>query len=281
MITTTSQLNLDFMSLILKKPLVFFDLETTGTNITTDRIVEYAFIKVMPNGELIKKASRVNPTVPIPVESSVIHGIYDEDVKDKPTFKSIAHSLAQFLEGCDLGGFNIIKFDVPILVEEFLRCGFDFDISNRKLIDAQKIFHMMEPRNLTAAYKFYCGKDLEGAHSAEADVFATYEVLKAQIERYQDCSIKDSSGKEIIPIKNDMHALHELTAQQFADLAGRIGFNDKGEEIFNFGKYRNMKVTDILQKDPSYYDWMMKGDFALNTKKKLTENKLRGFNQKK
>jgi DNA polymerase-3 subunit epsilon len=281
MITTTSQLNLDFMSLILKKPLVFFDLETTGTNITTDRIVEYAFIKVMPNGELIKKASRVNPTVPIPVESSVIHGIYDEDVKDKPTFKSIAHSLAQFLEGCDLGGFNIIKFDVPILVEEFLRCGFDFDISNRKLIDAQKIFHMMEPRNLTAAYKFYCGKDLEGAHSAEADVFATYEVLKAQIERYQDCSIKDSSGKEIIPIKNDMHALHELTAQQFADLAGRIGFNDKGEEIFNFGKYRNMKVTDILQKDPSYYDWMMKGDFALNTKKKLTEIKLRGFNQKK
>jgi DNA polymerase-3 subunit epsilon len=139
----------------------------------------------------------------------------------------------------------------------------------------------MEPRNLTAAYKFYCGKDLEGAHSAEADVFATYEVLKAQIERYQDCSIKDSSGKEIIPIKNDMHALHELTAQQFADLAGRIGFNDKGEEIFNFGKYRNMKVTDILQKDPSYYDWMMKGDFALNTKKKVTEIKLRGFNQKK
>jgi len=269
------------MSLILKKPLAFFDLETTGTNITSDRIVEYAFIKVMPNGELIKKASRVHPTVPIPIESSVIHGIYDEDVKDKPTFKSIAHSLAQFLEGCDLGGFNIIKFDVPILVEEFLRCGFDFDISNRKLIDAQKIFHMMEPRNLSAAYKFYCGKDLEGAHSAEADVFATYEVLKAQIERYKDCSIKDSSGKEIIPIKNDMHALHELTAQQFADLAGRIGFNDKGEEIFNFGKYRNMKVTDILQKDPSYYDWMMKGDFALNTKKKLTEIKLRGFNQKK
>jgi DNA polymerase III subunit epsilon len=265
----------------LKKPLAFFDLETTGINITSDRIVEFAFIKVMVNGEVIKKSSRIHPTVPIPIESSLIHGIYDEDVKEMPTFKSVAHSLVQFLEGCDLGGFNIIKFDVPILVEEFLRCGLDFDISHRKLIDAQKIFHMMEPRNLSAAYKFYCGKHLEGAHSAEADVFATYEVLLAQIDKYKDCCIKDNSGKEIIPIKNDMNALHDLTAQQFADLAGRIGFNDKGEEIFNFGKYRNIKVTDVLQKDPSYYDWMMKGDFALNTKKKLTEIKLRGFNQKK
>lgn len=268
------------MSLNLKKPLAFFDLETTGTNITSDRIVEFAFIKVMPNGEIVQKASRVNPTIPIPIESSLIHGIYDEDVKDKPTFKSLAHTLSQFLEGCDLAGFNIIKFDVPVLVEEFLRHGFEFDITNRKLIDAQRIFHLMEPRNLSAAYKFYCGKDLEGAHSAEADVFATFEVLKAQVERYKDCPIKDNQGKEIIPIKNDMNALHELTSSQFADLAGRITFNDKGEEIFNFGKYKNMKVSDVLRKDPSYYDWMMKGDFALNTKKKLTEIKLRGFNQK-
>lgn len=268
------------MSLNLKKPLAFFDLETTGINISLDRIVEYAFIKVMPNGEITTKSTRVNPTIPIPIESSVIHGIYDEDVKDKPPFKNLAHDLAKFLEGCDLAGFNIIKFDVPVLVEEFLRCDLDFDISNRKLIDAQRIFHMMEPRNLSAAYKFYCGKDLEGAHSAEADVMATFEVLKAQIERYRDCPIKDSKGNETIPIKNDMTALHELTASQFADLAGRISFNDKGEEIFNFGKYKNMKVTEVLQKDPSYYDWMMKGDFALNTKKKLTEIKLRGFNKK-
>jgi DNA polymerase-3 subunit epsilon len=269
------------MSLNLKKPLAFFDLETTGTNITNDRIVEFAFIKVMPSGEMINKSSRINPTIPIPHEASLVHGIYDEDVKDKPTFKSIAKNLEQFLEGCDLAGFNIIKFDVPILVEEFLRCSVDFDISNRRLIDAQKIFHLMEPRTLTAAYKFYCGKDLSDAHSAEADVMATLEVLKAQIEKYQDCMIKDSNGKQIIPIKNDMQALHELTASQFADLSGRIAFNDKGEEIFNFGKYKNMKVTEVLQKDPSYYDWMMKGDFALHTKKKLTEIKLRGFGQKK
>lgn len=268
------------MSLNLKKPIAFFDLETTGINISSDRIVEFAFIKVMPGGEIINRSSRINPTIPIPIESSLIHGIYDEDVKDKPTFKSLAKDLAKFLEGCDLGGFNIIKFDVPVLVEEFLRSDVEFDISNRKLVDAQRIFHMMEPRNLSAAYKFYCGKELEGAHSAEADVFATFEVLKAQIEKYRDCAIKDSNGKEIVPIKNDMNALHELTASQFADLAGRISFNDKGEEIFNFGKYKNMKVKDVLQKDPSYYDWMMKGDFALNTKKKLTEIKLRGFNQK-
>lgn len=268
------------MSLYLKKPLVFFDLETTGINITNDRIVELAFVKVMPGGETSTKSTRINPTIPIPIESSLIHGIYDEDVKDKPTFKSIAHSLGQFLEGCDLAGFNIIKFDVPVLVEEFLRCDIDFDLSNRKLIDAQRIFHLMEPRTLSAAYKFYCGKDLEGAHSAEADTLATYEVLKAQIEKYQDCAIKDSKGIESIPIKNDMSVLHNLTASQFADLAGRISFNDKGEEVFNFGKYKNTKVTDVLKKDPSYYDWMMKGDFALNTKKKLTEIKLRGFNLK-
>jgi DNA polymerase III subunit epsilon len=265
----------------LRKPLVFFDLETTGININSDRIVEFAFIKIMTNGESVTKSSRVNPTIPIPVEASLIHGIYDEDVKDKPDFKSLAHNLFQFLEGCDLGGFNIIKFDVPLLVEEFLRCELDFDISNKKLIDAQKIFHMMEPRTLTAAYKFYCGKALEGAHSAEADVFATYEVLKAQIVKYESTVIKDANGKEIIPIKNDMQVLHDLTASQFADLAGRIAFNDKGEEIFNFGKYKNMKVMDVLQRDPSYYDWIMKGDFALNTKKKLTEIKLRGFGVKK
>lgn len=281
--STTTQMPLAFAgpSLHLKKPLAFFDLETTGINITSDRIVEISIIKIMPNGEQHVRTSRINPTIPIPIESSLIHGIYDEDVKDKPTFASMAHSLAQFLQGCDLGGFNIIRFDVPVLVEEFLRADIDFDISHRKLIDVQRIFHLMEPRNLSAAYKFYCGKDLQGAHSAEADALATYEVLKSQIIRYENVTIKDKDDKEIIPIKNDMNVLHDLTASQFADLAGRIAFNDKGEEIFNFGKYKNMKVTDVLDKDPSYYDWMMKGDFSLNTKKKLTEIKLRKFNLKR
>ncbi|WMJ73760.1 3'-5' exonuclease [Cytophagaceae bacterium ABcell3] len=267
-------------TLKLKKPLVFFDLETTGTNITNDRIVELSFIKVMPNGERITKTSRINPTIPIPLESSLIHGIYDEDVQDKPTFKSIAASLNKFLEGCDLAGFNVIRFDIPVLVEEFLRAGVEFDICNRKIVDAQRIFHLMEPRTLTAAYKFYCNKELEGAHGAEADTKATVDVLYAQIERYQNCKIKDGKGKEYVPITNDIDELHNLTASQFADLAGRIAFNDKGEEIFNFGKYKNQRVCDVLQRDPSYYDWMMKGDFSLNTKKKLTEIKLRGFNLK-
>ena len=268
-------------SLILKKPLAFFDLETTGTNITNDRIVEISIVKVQVNGEEHIKTYRINPTVKIPIESSLIHGIYDEDVKDAPTFASLAHSLSIFLQGCDLAGFNIIRFDVPMLVEEFLRADIDFDVSNRKLIDVQKIFHMMEPRNLSAAYKFYCGKDLHGAHSAEADAMATYEVLKSQIRKYADVVIKDSNGKEIVPIKNDMGILHELTASQFADLAGRLIFNDKGQELFNFGKYKNMKVEEVLDKDPSYYDWIMKGDFALNTKRKITEIKLRKFNQKR
>jgi DNA polymerase-3 subunit epsilon len=223
---------------------------------------------------------RINPGIPIPLESSLVHGIYDEDVKDMPSFKAAAHSLSIFLEGCDLGGFNIIRFDVPVLVEEFLRADVDFDVSNRRLVDAQRIYHMMEPRNLSAAYKFYCGKDLIGAHGAEADTIATFEVLKAQVYKYQNVSVKDADGKEFIPIKNDMEALHQLTLSKQADLAGRILFNDKGEEVFNFGKYKGQKVTDILQKDPSYYDWMMKGDFALNTKKKLTEIKLRGFGKK-
>ncbi|HXA03088.1 MAG TPA: 3'-5' exonuclease [Cytophagaceae bacterium] len=273
-------LNLNELPLNLKKPIAFFDLETTGVNITSDRILEISILKIMPNGDRELKTMRINPTIPIPVESSLIHGIYDEDVKDKPTFKAIAHSLGQFLEGCDLAGFNIIRFDVPVLVEEFLRADFDFDVSNRRLVDAQRIYHMMEPRNLSAAYKFYCGKDLIGAHGAEADTIATFEVLKAQINKYQNISIKDNSGKEFLPIKNDMEALHQLTLSHQADLAGRILFNDKGEEIFNFGKYKGQKVTDILKKDPSYYDWMMKGDFALNTKKKLTEIKLREFNKK-
>lgn len=264
----------------LKNPLVFFDLETTGINIAKDRIVEFAFIKVMPNNETETYSQRINPEMPIPTESSLIHGIYDEDVKDAPSFKAIAKNLAKFLEGCDLAGFNILRFDVPMLVEEFLRVEVDFDIDKRKLVDAQRIFFMMEPRTLSAAYKFYCQKTLEDAHSAEADTLATYHVLKAQIARYEGQEIKDKNGNNFVPVKNDMTALHELTASNMVDLAGRVVRNKEGEPVFNFGKYKNQTVLGVFKKDPSYYDWMMKNDFPLDTKRHLTRIKLSAFNRK-
>ncbi len=268
----------------LKKPLAFFDLETTGINICHDRIVEICIAKAMPNGDLIVDTKKINPGMPIPLESSLIHGIYDEDVKDAPTFKQVAKQIMQFLEGCDLAGFNIIKFDVPLLVEEFLRNGMDFEVRNRKLVDAQKIFHMMEPRNLTAAYKFYCGKDIndlgKGAHSAETDTLATYYILNEQVKRYEGLTVKDVFGNETAPILNDMEALHQLTNAKMVDLAGRIGYNSKGEEIFTFGKHQGKTVQEVFDKEPAFYDWMMKGDFPLDTKKRLTELKLRNFNLK-
>lgn len=259
----------------LKNPLVVFDLETTGTNVSTDRIVEMALIKIMPDGTIEEKERRINPTVPIPLETSLIHGIYDEDVKDEPNFKQVAKSLATWLEGCDLAGFNILKFDVPMLVEEFLRANVDFEVDQRKLIDAQKIFHLMEKRNLSAAYKFYCNETLENAHSALADTKATMDVLIAQIEKYEDQHVVDLLGKDLGIIKNDMAVLHELTNQKMVDLAGRIVLNDKGEEVFNFGKHRGKPVAEVLQKEQSFYDWMMKGDFPLDTKRKLTKIRLR------
>lgn len=265
------------MFLKLKNPLVIFDLETTGTNVVSDRIVEYSFVKVMPNGEVIKNTERVNPERPIPLETSLIHGIYDKDVKDKPAFKSRAKELSVFLHGCDLAGFNILKFDVPVLVEEFLRADVDFDISKRKLLDAQKIFHMMEKRTLTAAYKFYCGKDLVDAHSAEADTLATLEVLDAQVKRYEGESLMDLKGKVIGTIENNVETLHQITNDNMVDLAGRFVFNDSGIEVFNFGKHKGQAVEDVLKKESGYYDWMMKGDFPMDTKRKLTEIKLRGF----
>ncbi|MDN5200012.1 exonuclease domain-containing protein [Fulvivirgaceae bacterium BMA10] len=265
------------MVLNLKNPLSFFDLETTGTNITNDRIVEFSIIKMMVNGETITKTRKINPTIPIPLETSLIHGIYDEDVKDAPTFKSIAKELAKFLEGSDLAGFNILRFDVPILVEEFLRAGVDFEVTNRKLIDAQKIFHLMEKRNLSAAYKFYCNKELKDAHSAEADTKATLEVLESQVKKYEGQTVSDMRGNEIGVIKNDMAILHELTSSKMVDLAGRLILNDQGEEVFNFGKHKNRKISEVFKKEPSYYEWMMNGDFPLDTKRKLTEIKLRGF----
>jgi DNA polymerase-3 subunit epsilon len=265
------------MYLKLTNPLVFFDLETTGTNIVSDRIVEYSFIKVMPDGEVIKNTERVNPERPIPLESSLIHGIYDADVKNEKPFKAIAKELGAFLKGCDLAGFNILKFDVPVLVEEFLRADVDFDISKRKLLDAQKIFHMMEKRTLTAAYKFYCEKDLVDAHSAEADTIATLEVLDAQIKRYEGQNLKDLRGRVLGTIENNVEKLHLLTNENMVDLAGRFVLNDDNIEVFNFGKFKGMAVEEVLKKETGYYDWMMKGDFPMDTKRKLTEIKLRGF----
>lgn len=252
------------MQLNLKNPLVFFDLETTGINITHDRIVEISFLKVHPNGKEEMKSRRINPEMPIPPQATAIHGITDEDVKDCPIFKQVARSLAEQLEGCDLAGFNSSRFDVPMLAEEFLRAGVDFDMSKRKFVDVQIIFHKKEQRTLEAAYAFYCNKKLEDAHSAEADTRATYEVLKSQLDRYPD-------------LINDVEALSKdySSFNDNVDFAGRIIYNDKGVEVFNFGKHRGKPVTEVLAREPSYYSWMMDGDFPLNTKQVLTQIRLR------
>ena len=254
------------MQLNLKNPLVFFDLETTGTNITTDRIVEISYLKVMPNGEEVSKTYRVNPEMHIPEQASQVHGIYDNDVADCPTFKELAKVLAREFEGCDLAGYNSNRFDIPLLAEEFERVGVNIDLSKRKFVDVQVIFHKMEQRTLSAAYKFYCKKDLENAHSADADTRATYEVLKAQLDRYPQ-------------LQNDVAVLSEMTYNRNVDFAGRIVYNDKDEEVFNFGKYKGMRVVDVLHRDPGYYSWIMNGDFALNTKRVLTNIRLREFNK--
>jgi DNA polymerase-3 subunit epsilon len=265
------------MKLNLKIPLCFFDLETTGINITQDRILEIAVIKVMPNGEVIRKSNVINPTITITPESTAIHGISNEDVVGKPTFKEVAKEYAKFFEGSDLAGFNILKFDVPMLVEEFLRAGVEFDYTRKKLIDAQKIFHLMEKRNLSAAFKFYCAKEMNDAHSAEADTQATMEVLFAQLDRYNNQVVTDGLGKPIGKIENDMETLHKLTSSELVDLAGRIVRNDKSEPVFNFGKHKNKPVLAVFKEEPSYYDWMMNGDFPLDTKRRLTEIKLQSL----
>lgn len=268
------------MKLNLKRPLAFFDLETTGISITQDRIVELSVIKLDVDGTETVKTTKVNPTIPISTESSLIHGIYDEDVKDAPTFKQIAKSLDDFLEGCDLGGYNLAKFDVPLLVEEFLRIGIDFKIDGRNIVDAQKIFYMMQPRTLSAAYEFFCGKELNNAHSAEADTRATMEVLIAQVQKYEGVKIKDKEGNLIDPVKNDMAVLHELSMGKLADLAGRLAFNSEGEIVYNFGKHNKKPVKAVFDEEPSYYNWIMKGDFPLQTKNVLTKLKLESFNAK-
>ena len=266
------------MDLNIKTPIAFFDLEATGINISTDRIVEISILKILPDSTQEIKTLKINPTVPIPLETSLIHGIYDKDVVDAPTFKDVARELFRFFEGTDLAGFNVLKYDIPLLVEEFLRAGIDFDIEKRNLLDAQKIFFMMEKRNLSSAYKFYCGKTLENAHSAEADTIATYEVFKSQIERYMGQELEDLQGNKIGIMENDMKKIHSLINEKMVDLAGRFVFNDKGEECFNFGKQKGKPIAQVLKEEPGYYDWMMKGDFPLDTKRKLTQVKLRGFN---
>ena len=251
------------MKLNLRNPLVFFDLETTGTNINTDRIVEISYLKVYPNGYEELKTMRVNPEMHIPEEASLIHGIYDKDVASCPTFKEVAKNIAHDVEGCDLAGFNSNRFDVPVLAEEFLRAGVDIDMSRRKLVDVQVIFHKMEQRTLSAAYKFYCGKTLEDAHTAEADTRATYEVLKAQLDRYPE-------------LENDIVFLSNFSSfNRNVDFAGRMVYDDNGVEIFNFGKYKGMCVSDVLKKDPGYYGWILGNDFTLHTKAMLTKIRLR------
>ena len=255
------------MKLNLKNPIVFFDLETTGTNINSDRIVEICYLKVWPNGNESAKTLRINPGMHIPEEATAVHGIHDEDVADCPTFKEVARSIANEIEGCDLAGFNSNRFDIPLLAEEFLRAEVDIDLGRRKFVDVQVIFHKMEQRTLAAAYKFYCHKELTDAHTAEADTMATYEVLQAQLDRYPE-------------LQNDVDFLAKFTTQSNnADFAGRIVYNERGEEVFNFGKYKGKKVTDVFNTDIGYYGWMMSNDFALHTKKVLTAIKLRNFNK--
>ncbi len=263
------------MELNLKNPVIFFDLETTGIDITKDRIVEISMLKVFPNGKEECTTQLVNPTIPIDPNATAIHGISDDDVKDAPAFAQIAKKLLEEFEGCDLAGYNSNRFDIPLLVEEFLRANVDFDPKKRKFIDVQVIFHKMEQRTLSAAYKFYCQKELVDAHSAEADTRATYEILKAQLDMYDKIPFKPAKG-DPVPIVNDMEFLSEFSAHnRNADFAGRIIYDDKGIEVFNFGKYKGKAVEEVLDKDPGYYSWMMNGDFPLYTKKVMTNIKLR------
>ncbi len=256
------------MELNLKKPIIFFDLETTGVDPAKDRIVEISMIKINPDGTEEVRTRRINPEMPIPPQSSAIHGIYDKDVAECPTFKNIARSLREFIEGCDLAGYNSNKFDVPVLVEEFLRAGVDIDMRKCKFIDVQNIFHKMEQRTLAAAYKFYCQKELENAHSAEADTRATYEILKSQLDRYEE-------------LQNDIDFLCEFsTRSQVVDFAGRIVYNDKGVECFNFGKHKGRPVAEVFREEPSYYSWMMNGEFPRYTQKIITMIRLRELENK-
>lgn len=251
------------MQLNLKKPIIFFDLETTGVDVTHDRIVEISMIKVLPSGEEIEKTRRVNPGIPIPAEATAVHHITDADVANEPSFRQIAKSLANEMVGCDIAGFNSNRFDIPMLDQEFQRAGVKFDFTKARFVDVQTIFHKKEQRTLVAAYRFYCGKDLDGAHSANADTRATLEVLKSQLDRYDD-------------LPNDIEELSKFSQiNRNVDFMGRLIYNDDDKEVINFGKYKGKIAEDIIRKEPSYYDWIMKSDFAQNTKDCFTRIKLR------
>lgn len=256
------------MNLKLSKPLAFIDLETTGVNVGSDRIVEISILKLMPDGSKQIKTKRVNPEMPIPAGSTAIHGIHDADVANQPTFKQLAHEIAKFIDNADLAGYNSNKFDIPLLVDEFLRCEVNFDMKGRRMVDVQNIFHKMEQRTLVAAYRFYCNKEIEKAHSAEADITATYEVLMAQLEKYPD-------------LKQDIDSLSEFSSYgNTVDFAGRIIYNEKNEEVFNFGKHKGRNVIQVFKEESSYYDWMMKGDFTQQTKQVITALRLREISSK-
>lgn len=258
------------MELNLKNPIIFLDLETTGIDPVKDRIVEMSLVKVTPDGGREVKTRRINPDMPIPAQATEVHHITDEDVKDCPRFREVARSLATYIEGCDFAGFNSTKFDIPLLAEEFLRAGVDIDLKKRKFVDVQTIFHKMEQRTLVAAYKFYCNKELDGAHSAEADTLATYEVLMAQLDRYPD------------DLKNDIDYLADYSSRsQTVDYAGRILYDEKGVEVFGFGKHKGRSVAEVFREEPSYYAWMMNGDFPKYTQKVITEIRLRDAAAKK
>lgn len=250
------------MNLKLQRPIAFFDLETTGVNIATDRIVEVSILKITAEGKKEVLTKRVNPGMPIPIEASEVHGIFDIDVMNEPKFSDLAQELSDFIGDADLAGYNSNRFDVPLLLEEFLRAGVDFNMKDRKLVDVQNIFHKMEQRTLVAAYKFYCDKELTDAHSAEADITATYEVLEAQLEKYED-------------LDGDISFLSEFSEMRgkLVDFAGRFVYNEDMVPVFNFGKHKGKPIEDVLRKEPSYYSWMMQGDFPLYTKKVLTEIK--------
>ena len=253
------------MNLNLKRPIAFLDLETTGINVSSDRIVELSVLKISPNGKEEWMSTRINPEMAIPQKSTAIHGIKDEDVAKSPAFKEVARKLAAFLEGCDLAGYNAIKFDIPVLAEEFLRVNIDFSFTKRRYVDVQVIFHKKEQRTLSAAYLFYCKKELEGAHGSKADTAATFEILKSQLDRYKD-------------LENDVEKLADFSSfNSNVDFAGRIILDEKGVEIFNFGKYKGKPVEVVFNEEPAYYSWMMNGEFPLYTKKVLTEIKLRSF----
>src|SRR3569832_207143 len=256
------------MPLNLKNPLAFIDLEATGTHVIQDRIIEIAIIKVMPDGKQLTYEKRLNPGPSPPPAARPAPGPPDEDIQNAPSFDMIAKELAKFLKGCDLAGFNILRFDIPMLIESFLRAEVEFKMAHRKVVDAQRIFHLMEKRNLSAAYQFYCQQELTGAHNAMVDTAATLAVLEAQVARYENQLVTDSTGRQLGVIKNDVTQLHALTASNMLDFACRLVYNAQGIPVFNFGKHKNKPVIQVLQEEPTYYTWMMRGDFPLDTKRK-------------